>query len=304
MVRYKVYKITNIINGKYYFGKTSKNIQYRFKQHQKNAKSKINRHLYDSMNKYGVSNFKIELISEFNSNEEASNEEIRLIKYYKSNLPEYGYNMTIGGDGGNTGKYYYGKSPYDWWVSKYGEEEAKNIKDVVYKKVSLKLKEFYKDKTWEDRFGNESESIKKKISDTLKRKGIKPPINRMCGESHPMYGKKHSLDSIEKIRKNRIGKSYDEIYDKETSSKIKKLKRERWTGENNPNYVNITKELIILILKKLILGEKVEKISKDSNLSTYLIRKFLKSNDINNIQKLRKIDKENITLKELIKKYE
>lgn len=96
-----IYKITNLINGKIYIGQTSKTIQERFEAHLKKARAYTNRYLYDAMNKYGYENFKVTEIEECD-NANLDEREIYWIKYYNSNNKQYGYNMTIGGGGGNT----------------------------------------------------------------------------------------------------------------------------------------------------------------------------------------------------------
>ena len=89
-----IYKITNTINNKTYVGKTTKSIQERFRKHQQSAKYG-NTYLYRAMVKYGVDNFKIEIVEEcegdLNDRERHWIAELR---------PEY--NMTGGGDGGDT----------------------------------------------------------------------------------------------------------------------------------------------------------------------------------------------------------
>ena len=57
-----IYKITNIINGHTYVGKTTKTIEQRLEEHQKKARQHPNRYLYDAMNCYGYDNFSIEEI--------------------------------------------------------------------------------------------------------------------------------------------------------------------------------------------------------------------------------------------------
>ena len=59
-----IYKITNMVNGKSYIGKTERSIQERFREHKKlrNNRKHEKRPLYTAMNKYGVKNFKLELL--------------------------------------------------------------------------------------------------------------------------------------------------------------------------------------------------------------------------------------------------
>ncbi len=91
-----IYKITNILNGKMYIGKTEGSIEKRFKEHIKEKGRSKHRPLYRAMNKYGVENFKIELIEETNFSNER---EVYWIKYFDTNNKKNGYNATIGGDG-------------------------------------------------------------------------------------------------------------------------------------------------------------------------------------------------------------
>ena len=94
-----IYKITNLINGKIYIGKTIKTPEKRWQEHIRKAKQFTNRYLYDAMNHYGYDNFKIESIEEC-LNEELDKREIYWINYYDSY--NKGYNMTLGGEGGDT----------------------------------------------------------------------------------------------------------------------------------------------------------------------------------------------------------
>lgn len=98
-----IYKITNQINGKVYIGKTSKTIEERFKEHKRKALEHPNRYLYDAINHYGFNNFTIEQIEEC-SNEYLDDREIFWIAEYNSTNPNIGYNLTTGGEGGNTWK--------------------------------------------------------------------------------------------------------------------------------------------------------------------------------------------------------
>ncbi len=140
MNTYKIYYIENVINKKRYVGKTSKSLDKRFKTHCKNAKKNINRRLYDSMNHHGYDKFKIHLLEEVSDNNTANIKEREYISKFNSRDKNFGYNMTNGGDGGNTGKYHYGKSAYNWWIEKYGKSVADKMKHETYLKISNSLK--------------------------------------------------------------------------------------------------------------------------------------------------------------------
>lgn len=90
-----IYKISNNINNKLYIGKTCSTIENRWSHH-KNAYQKYDWHLYKAMRKYGINNFKIEIIEQCDNNLLNERE-----MYWINKLDTYknGYNSTTGGDG-------------------------------------------------------------------------------------------------------------------------------------------------------------------------------------------------------------
>lgn len=89
----EIYKITNKINGKIYVGKSSKNDPTYF-----GSGLLINKALV----KYGKENFVKEILEVCNTREELNEKEIFWISYYDSTNLHTGYNLTYGGDGGDT----------------------------------------------------------------------------------------------------------------------------------------------------------------------------------------------------------
>lgn len=87
-----VYLITNTINNKRYIGYTTKTLEERFTGHRNKAAAGVDTYLYRAMRKYGVDAFTIEFLSDGYGDMEK-----QLIEQLN---PEY--NMTPGGDGGNT----------------------------------------------------------------------------------------------------------------------------------------------------------------------------------------------------------
>jgi group I intron endonuclease len=94
-----IYKIISTSSKKVYVGKTSKNINIRFNEHKKAAYNENikDTHLHKAIKKYGIEDFKIELLEICENKEILANREKFWIEYYKS--LNYGYNMTAGGDG-------------------------------------------------------------------------------------------------------------------------------------------------------------------------------------------------------------
>ena len=94
-----IYKITNKINGKSYIGQTIQNVKERFYQHcaTKCSQTILNMVIHKAINKYGKSNFTIEVIEEVESTN-LNDRERYWIRYYDSY--NNGYNSTEGGQDG------------------------------------------------------------------------------------------------------------------------------------------------------------------------------------------------------------
>jgi hypothetical protein len=121
-----IYKITNLINNKVYIGKTIKSTEWRFKKHCYDARKNPNtkNHFHRALLHYGQENFKIEQIDSASTKTELNEKEQYWIHYYKAK--EAGYNMTYGGDGGNT-------------YATLSKEELDQIKVKIGEKNSGKL---------------------------------------------------------------------------------------------------------------------------------------------------------------------
>lgn len=73
----------------------------------------------------------------------------------------------------------------------------------------------------------------------------------LCGDKHPMYGRKHTLESREKMSQALKGKMsgennprYGTQVTQETRQKISEANKGRFAGENNPRYgIKITEEI-------------------------------------------------------------
>lgn len=103
--KYLVYKITNLINQKIYFGITKCTLSKRWNEHKHNSvQAKKQSHLNKAIKKYGLTNFKMELIKECTSENEMYETEIFYIKTFNSNDRLIGYNNSKGGEKSSAGK--------------------------------------------------------------------------------------------------------------------------------------------------------------------------------------------------------
>ena len=95
---YTVYKHTSP-SGKVYIGITSRKPEYRWNY----GKGYANSYFHNAIQKYGWESIKHEILYTDLTKEEAEQKEIELIAQYKSNNPEFGYNISSGGEFHATG---------------------------------------------------------------------------------------------------------------------------------------------------------------------------------------------------------
>lgn len=195
-----IYKATNILNGKYYIGKTKNSLESRIKSH-KIASTKKDWLFYRAINKYGFENFIWEVIMECDDVNELNEFEKRFISENHN-----GYNVAKGGDGGDT-------------ISNHPNIE------IIRENVS----KFHKGK-------NLTEDHKQKISDAHKGKTkhwAKDTAKKMSegnkGKPSKLKGSKLSEEHKEKISKGNKGKS--KIFTEEHKKALSKAKE----GFANPN---------------------------------------------------------------------
>lgn len=98
-----IYKVTNLINGKVYVGKSVNGLNRRKRDHLWYAANNPTLHFHHALKKYGVKNFQWTVLFETESVEELAAQEIRFIKEFNSSDPQVGYNLTPGGDGAPVG---------------------------------------------------------------------------------------------------------------------------------------------------------------------------------------------------------
>lgn len=88
-----IYKTTNLVNNKIYIGKD------KFNKKEYLGSGLI---LNYAIQKYGIQNFKKDIIQMCTTEEELNNAEIYWINYYNSTDKKIGYNIALGGAGGDT----------------------------------------------------------------------------------------------------------------------------------------------------------------------------------------------------------
>lgn len=95
-----IYKATNLINGKVYIGQTVNTLEYRKSQHWREAndpKKKRHGRFHNALLKYGLENFKFEVIDTARSLQALNFKERYWIARYYSWRRDRGYNVDYGG---------------------------------------------------------------------------------------------------------------------------------------------------------------------------------------------------------------
>lgn len=93
-----IYKVLNKVNSKIYIGKTIFTLEKRKNDHIKTMESNPKSYFHKAIKKYGVDNFKWEILQE-SDNIHLLELEKEFIKKYNSTNQEIGYNLTLGGEG-------------------------------------------------------------------------------------------------------------------------------------------------------------------------------------------------------------
>lgn len=200
MIRFGyIYKTTNLINGKLYIG------QHRYSKRGID-KSYIGsgKLLRKAIEKYGIENFKCEIIDEAKTKEELDNKEIKWIEYYRNQETEL-YNIVKGGTGGDTNG---GKTFSKEWRDRISKANiGRKATEETKKKLSIS---HLGQKAWNKGIP-QSEEQKQKISKANKGKaswckGIKwtkEQKQEMAEIKKQQY--KDNPELIEKLRQAHLG---------------------------------------------------------------------------------------------------
>lgn len=94
---YIIYKITNLINGKIYIGRTTIFLSGRKESHLRRLRGKKYQHLkiYKAFKKYGFENFSIEVVMTYQTFKELKQKEKEHILHFNSMDSKIGYNMSL-----------------------------------------------------------------------------------------------------------------------------------------------------------------------------------------------------------------
>lgn len=279
-----IYQIENKINNKKYIGQSTDYMR-RYKKHIYNAKNGVQKRLYDSIRKYGSENFEISIICECKDKNDMNLKEAYYIKEYDTLHPN-GYNMSDGGEGGYTLSKWSDEDKKELYKrqseSRKGQKRTKEQKENMSKSAKLRVEQMTQE---------EKDIFSKKVSNTCKEKGIRPPEYTIFKKGEGGFYGTHSDISKKKISEFRSGKSYEEIYGSEKAKDIKEQKSKSMIGSNNINFVEFTLSERLRVLEAMYedLSVTMTQLEQLVNKSPYKIRNFLKEIGIGNFQEFKRM---------------
>ncbi len=201
-----IYKTTNLVNGKIYIG------QDKYNNPNYLGSGKI---LQLAFQKYGIENFRKEILEKCKSAEDLNERERYWIDYYSSTNRKIGYNIAFGGNGGDT-------------ISNHPK------KDEIGKKHSEWLKE-----------NNPSRGRKRSESEIEKWK--ESYVGKYQGENNPNFGSKREESAKKKMSTSRK-QWWDNLSNDERLELGKKIseankgKEGYWLGKTNEGHSEWMKE--------------------------------------------------------------
>jgi group I intron endonuclease len=255
-----IYKTTNLVNGKIYIGQDkNNNLAYL-------GSGKI---LHLAFTKYGIENFIKEIIEECKSKEQLNERERYWINFYESTNRNVGYNIALGGNGGDTISSHPSndiiRNKHSEWMKennptrgrKKTEEEIERWKESFIGKYQgennynfgSKRNESTRDKMsevrkeWLDNLSDDKrEDISKKISEAnMGKEGYWKGKNNdfhseWMKQNNPMKGKTHT-DEV----KQRISEANKKLKSEETKRKLSEANK----GKKPINMVKVEVDGIV-----------------------------------------------------------
>jgi len=254
-----IYKTTNIINNKIYIG------QHRNKKDEKDNYIGSGTILKKSIKKYGIENFKKEIIEECSDYKQLCEKEVYWINFYNSIDKTIGYNISSGGNQYNPEsweKFRNDTDRYNKWIEKmksvtsgennpmYGVEYTEERRQ---KYIKTRKENYHKHKY-------STEEYRKKISDLNK------------GENNPNYNNKWGNEKKEKMSKYLIE---NEIHKCEKNSNFGKFGKESSGYKEIP--VEISNNILCDYTNNFLC---IRKLSKKYNITERKIRQILIENKL------------------------
>ena len=232
-----IYKATNKENGKIYIGQSVETLAKRKAIHIRDANNNNSLYFHKALRKYGVDNFKWQVICICPNIDILNEQEVYYIAFYDSF--NNGYNLTKGGDGtvgykfseeqkekmSGENNHMYGKCGEDH--HNYGKPMSEDQKAKI-RQSHLGEKNHFYGKKHSEATKEQMRIDKQNISDDTRKK-MSDANKGNIGEKNHFYGKKHSEESKQKMRTVKLGKKLSDEHKQKISKNSARL-----SGKDNP----------------------------------------------------------------------
>lgn len=221
-----IYKVTNIVTGKIYIGKTTKTVEERFNSHKKESLlDNDDSYFHNALRKYGFNNFIVEQLDSAETVDELNTKEKLWISRLDAKNPLVGYNIAYGGDGGDI---FHALSEGKQTIKR--EKHSKDTSNRMWITNGIVDKYINKNSSIPEGFvkGRKpfSEEFKRHMSESCKGRIISEATIQKRREKR--LGHLVSEETREKLRKANLGKKY--------SDEVNKKKGRSRFGDKNPAF--------------------------------------------------------------------
>lgn len=179
---------------------------------------------YRAIEKYGWDNIKHIIVCDGLSKEVACRKEQELISYYKSNMQEFGYNCSLGGESGSYGHKFTEEQRKKISLAQKGRVVSEETRRKIGQANRVALKGRVVPQEVRDKISknNARSMLGKHLSDEAKRK-----ISEANRGNQFHKGFKHSLETREKMRLAKLGKKRGSWTDKERKAHMEAYEKRR-----------------------------------------------------------------------------
>lgn len=266
-----IYKITNSINGKIYVGK-SIDIEKRWKEHIRHSRIRFqaSKPLYKAFKKYGIENFKFEVIEECDICVLDEREKEHICELNCLVFNNHGYNISLGGEGATSLGEQNG-------MSKVTEKEVFEIREMyargttkkeAYKSINGKISintfsDIWTGKTWKqvhfDVYTPENKRLQRNNFDRSNRGKLskedvlsirdKKNEGKGLGEVFNLFSDHININTFYDIWYNKTFRHIQSNIE-DRSVKYHSGLRKRQDGEHNPNSLFTTEEVVFILSEK------------------------------------------------------
>lgn len=263
-----IYKATSPSNKSYY-GQTKNSLNERKEQHLKKSRIK-NTYFYSAIKKYGIDNFKWEIVDRVNNIENEKELRKRLddlekkwIRKDKTHNKKYGYNMTPGGGGGDT---ILNHPDRDLIIEKRriankgqkrSEEFKKRLSEIVRERNSLTDPEIFRKRSLKGRKTLRKRIEKEGLSETEKKH------RKKCSNLLTALNKtdKRRKEVSEQMKKRKVSQeTRNKLSEKMSGRKISektRLKLCKSISIDEINYESLTQASKILGIPKMTIRNRL-----------------------------------------------